>query len=1075
MSNYRPPPAPPPAQFNPNAPYLTYPFYPPNPQYHYQQGQNAGSQVHGQPGSFHSPYQTNGYSFQTNGQSESTPSEINGITTPLPPLALGHSQNGVTQLPHKLPPAAPQRVLEAYPPVGNQEPTSAQTRTRQIPQQESFFRPVTDAADASVSGAAPVSEDLEEGELSDSESGGTSSQSGPVRSLLPSMPEVTSGLPNGSKQDIREGAKKALRELENNKISFLKVAAEIVSNELTAASLQELYAEIGVKISPADVTNASIYDTRSVHKKAATSNQTRQTNGETGKLLGLSSNSKVAEVSDGPLKINTNVTAPLPQAEKVADPVIPGTTLRLTEIVSPPSATPKDQVPIPGIASSRPQTAKSNEKTFDRKEYIARMLAAKKGKGAVTANDTASAISSPKAATTALETSLIHGSTLGAEVATRSSPDRGTIRPPSETTRPRQLQSDAGTSPVVGNNVGNAVPKGDVADNALTQATNASDAEAKKKAQTELARKKMDALLNRSNLQRTGQTKQGFTFTGFNTLPWPIIPPSPASASASDAQAIAKPAVVQHLPSFGGSAFSPVSGKPMFNLPGLFMSNESFSPVPNPVNASQTLPSKAQTIPTSDPQVISKVPEPAPDAHIPDQRKLSSTLPPEPTQVMEPSSAKALSTEIVNNTRKRHKASDFIEPPSTRLKRHLGLNEDKGVVIEVSEDEALDAFADDDAEMDVDTDQEIYGDAPLNPVVHSNLWQTDPLAIERRNSDFIKPNNAALHTPPLPSTPGPGVEFNGLRTKEKEIELMNRKIAELEQRRKAKQTSSRAQTPNMSENRSSPPKEAPAVAEAIPRPGIAHDAGESAISVEQRTVQKTLGISEHGNEAVQRVTELLEPLQLLQAHDPLSKLEEGTFSESEELQIVEPVPFKGQESEQLELERRQNQGLSAGEARSSEEQRTNTTDLERQIAHDDEKRALVDQRNSLEAAAAAERQQNVDRIEEIQGGLSRLDAEVEKTKKKFESLEAQVAETKKKLGSLEAQVEEHKAQLAYGIQGRQGLVDELKALQDSTRISSASAPDDDLDLGTDVAPISSATSTGKSIALQMISEGIKGL
>ncbi|KAJ5176655.1 uncharacterized protein N7482_002532 [Penicillium canariense] len=145
------------------------------------------------------------------------------------------------------------------------------------------------------------------------------------------------------------------------------------------------------------------------------------------------------------------------------------------------------------------------------------------------------------------------------------------------------------------------------------------------------------------------------------------------------------------------------------------------------------------------------------------------------------------------NQRKRPRASDFDEP-GTVQKKHFHVSvpyaaptSDK-LIIDISDDESL--YGDDEGEnMDVD----------------SSLDQDSAFATATATLDIPRPpfqkypstTRASTSTPQAPSRPG---DQEQMRQKNLEIQALHRKIAEMEERRKAKLAGSRTQSPRTLED-----------------------------------------------------------------------------------------------------------------------------------------------------------------------------------------------------------------------------------------------------------------------------------
>ncbi|KFY33917.1 hypothetical protein V494_07215 [Pseudogymnoascus sp. VKM F-4513 (FW-928)] len=156
------------------------------------------------------------------------------------------------------------------------------------------------------------------------------------------------------------------------------------------------------------------------------------------------------------------------------------------------------------------------------------------------------------------------------------------------------------------------------------------------------------------------------------------------------------------------------------------------------------------------------------------------------------------STSIVpsSNLRKRPVASDFDSnaPTNTTYKRPFGHNRnDQRLVIDVSEEES------DNESVEMEIDDQV-GDTSARDVQTSNPSRPDfrdlpPLSDFPPKKSFPAPSST-LSTPP--SLQGPqrsSTRPEDLKRKEFEIQEMRRKIAEAEQRKKAKLVASGSQTP----------------------------------------------------------------------------------------------------------------------------------------------------------------------------------------------------------------------------------------------------------------------------------------
>ncbi|KAH0551153.1 hypothetical protein GP486_007511, partial [Trichoglossum hirsutum] len=163
------------------------------------------------------------------------------------------------------------------------------------------------------------------------------------------------------------------------------------------------------------------------------------------------------------------------------------------------------------------------------------------------------------------------------------------------------------------------------------------------------------------------------------------------------------------------------------------------------------------------------------------------------------------------NRRKRPVAADFEDTPTPTagsFKRPFGRSRvDRPLVIEVSDDDS--ANGDDDTDMDIDDDDGPDSDRQQKPTQPSQgrsaIRDYPPLSDfsnKRKPGVWGSAPVSAMSTPPLskdspfsyPNGRGKSSAQEDLKRKYEQIELMQRKIAELEQK-KSKPVSSRGQTP----------------------------------------------------------------------------------------------------------------------------------------------------------------------------------------------------------------------------------------------------------------------------------------
>ena len=372
-------------------------------------------------------------------------------------------------------------------------------------------------------------------------------------------------------------------------------------------------------------------------------------------------------------------------------------------------------------------------KAIDRKEYIARMLAAKAGKSAV------------------------RSANLPVHVISSTDP------PKPETDAPLKVIKDDASLTTEN-------PKPVQTSNIDQSAVEASDLEAKRRAQTELARQRIEALKTQAKPQLNIQS----TFTPLQSVTNTVTNETTATVQMSQQTPnSAEP------PPRAASYFSPVSIQPAFSLPGLFSSADA-KPVEEriiPVEAAQQS-SIGST--NSSPKGY----ETFPDNKIDEDGSSNNN---------------DLATEKI--TRKRKIAADFIDSPATKLRKSFSQSEDNSVVIDISEDsENEDASEYQEAENSSSSNQRFRQfeqagsfqrpDLQRKLGFYPSLSDTSPRLPSVHNSSTAVPsnhrNNAKAQEP----------EY--LKSKQVEIEQMNRRIAELEQRVKSKRTPNRGQSPTQS-------------------------------------------------------------------------------------------------------------------------------------------------------------------------------------------------------------------------------------------------------------------------------------
>ena len=753
-----------------------------------------------------------------------------------------------------------------------------------------------------------------------------------------------------------EEAKQALLDLHLQGFGF----TQIVERGLSPVMLRKLYADVGIPIS------------RDMPKPTPPLTESRVVSGHTP---GLSS----------PDKVPTNNVDQQPVSvlqDKRKDSPTTRTSITMTKEEKFPLTTSasisKSAKPSVINLSGKVTSIKAGDsKGVDRKEYIARLAAAK------------ASVSSKAASTPTVE-----------------SPIQATISrtPPTATTNHFHQE------PVV-----NRAQDPEV--------------EAKRKAQTDLARQKMEAL----KVQQESQTPK--SHEGDHQDQRSLAGPQQASSFTAPAT------IPQSLvPSRQGSYFSPVTQKPPFSIPGLFMTSDISQNIPQPVAAQAVTPiQQRDTNATLGPEPRHSI------SHDSGEQSKLSLAPQAPSipsviAITQPSAIPASNPTPAASSRKRQKAADFIDSPSTRIKRPLGQQEDSSLIIDISEDDFSHVSDDDDLSMG----------QPEHPLVlskKSNIGQTG--SGKQKSIGDLPPlselpsrKKSTVMTPPTAQTPGQTKDPKQLKSKEMEIELMRRKIAELEQRNHAKRNTSRAQSPGTSSQvpvssplreplqSTSDPTKAPAGAvnakadtdgldstrqSSSTSTETRESATEDRLTVEQRLREVDLARveAEHSiavdnvlaSEQDRQLQE--EALQASRREGGLSQAQKPTGDQDSNGHDVEHVRLNSielqgsptsmqvaQEVETLEVGTKNEEVLRQQEDRLQQQE----VDQRRQQA---EQQKLLDEQQRLRKA-------------EIEAGLPVLDATVQRTKQRIESL-------KKEMMELEEEIQK-------GVEGRKSLMEELSNL-----------------------------------------------
>lgn len=510
------------------------------------------------------------------------------------------------------------------------------------------------------------------------------------------------------------------------------------------------------------------------------------------------------------------------------------------------------------------------------------------------------------------------------------------------------------------------------------------DAEAKKRAKTELARQKIEELKHRGNIAQPSNRINP------KSSPPTLEPVEESQLSLSQEELTATSHFTptsQAIPA--GSTFITLSHKATVTLPGLFM--ESRPPEPLLI-IDQSEPSLNNSEPQATPDIIPML-EPQ-DSGIKPSEEESERLPLQSSFGINSTSlnlANQVQPVSTAEHRRRQKAADFIDSAPTKARRPLGHNNDTSVIIEVSDNEEIgdteneNIDIDEDIAMDIDEDNVQSSPTKQLHSIESVPGKQKVIRDLPPLSDYPPRKKISLNvviTPPVVQTPVKTKDPESYQTKVKEIELMNRRIAELEQRIKAKQTASRAETPG-TPRRSASPKlpEASARSQEKSRQEASHVIVEN--SDDQIEVRNPKDVTEAAS-----LSEIPSTVGATDAYIP-----SDITDVAEAIQIAEQgCELVEQHAEDLERTKEDAERLrGAQEAMPIEQERIFC-----------EARAKVDAERLLltEAAEAAEKKRKL-RLSEIDSGIPVLDAEVEKSKQELSSLEEKVEVLKRQVRKAE--------------------------------------------------------------------------
>ena len=778
-----------------------------------------------------------------------------------------------------------------------------------------------------------------------------------------------------------EEAKQALRDLHSQGFGF----DQIVNAGLKPGVLRRLYNKIEVSVN----ASSDLLQRRTT-KRGVVDMPSESATGSTHERRPEVSQ----KVSDGDVFGNGTIPHQISEEAKInGQPTLAAAKNERKSIETQASSAKSSQPPNVNPLGKAPGTKASGTKIVDRKEYIARMLAAKAGKPAVSA-------STPVLSQTSAITDT------GAHAEARLSAIPAPIVPAAI------LQAPC-----------------DFTDTSLGTLREDLDVETKRKAQTDLARQKIEALKLRESFQQ-----QARSATSDNQQ-------SPAKGVPSVPAEISVP-TFQPLPNRQSSYFSPASQKPPFNIPGLFMTSDALETAnPSKPSASDNSIVTLQAVGDANTGSSQEVhrPHAATSAEFLTVNKTPSL--PETSLDLNSTLPATLPTTSSSN-RKRQRASDFIDSLSIKVKRPLGQQEDTSVIIDISDDDISNDTSGDESLETADRQDSL----PRGPqVIAPGNGKKNPPQSLPPLTDLPQRKKSVMMTPPTAQASGQSGDLNGLKSKEMEIEVMNRKIAELEQRiaTKAKQNTSRSHSPGTSSRVTTSPPSGGSSNQINNPPNLPLSLSDSQngeiASIEKRKLSTMLTETNEAAAAEQlNVVQQLEQVERAKAEAERSLAAQTTLASGADQPLTREEGLQTQqaaehltlvEREQRSKDEEQELAQVGEESRLEESQSHHVRGEETKKYYQEEAdRYLQERQRMLKPAApreylqGQERKRSLDdqrqaRKSEIESGLPLLDAEVEKTRKRLESLRQEMA-------SLEMQLQK-------GIEGRQGLIEELHMLSRS--------------------------------------------
>ncbi len=786
--------------------------------------------------------------------------------------------------------------------------------------------------------------------------GGTSGANLPTSDAV----EVHASMNTKPIAEKKRDARKALLDLH----SFGHDFNDIVGRGMDPAFLRTLYTDVGIPIDSSP--SSQLQRELEVNARRASAIDPGATNKEAQPEVANLEPSTTSNGASGLTKTSMVVTI-----EKEKEPVVSLATTAAPKKAS--TNTPSGKTLGSRTADSKP---------LDRKEYIARMLAAKAGKpvpsisSSVALKESSVAALGPPVRSPTISAALVSSLSVATPVA-----------------------------PAI-----DQPPQDDMSMGLPQSLKDNQDIDAKRKAQTELARQKMEALKSRQEnaklISSSEPADQIHVSSSTNT------PQPPVAALMMTSQPPASSRQASYL--------SPASQKAPFSIPGLFMTAP-LNPVKPPKGGSN------QSFTASAPGQQERY---VPTAALHQTPTVTDAAP--ISQPIADAENKAIRIDTAGPAlthRKRQKAADFLDPPSTRTKRPLGQQEDSSVIIDISDEDMADSSDDDsssvyltDTRISASKDSEtkdIRGDK------QKSIGDLPPL------SDFPSQKKAPSMTSLTMPTTSQTKDSKGLRSKEMEIELMNRKIAELEQRISTKKTTSRAITPkNFGDTTASPtPKDPSRDVEALSE---ATEVLEAAIGHENDGYTRQLSLPTADNADTVEAEKRLHEVERAKASVERSLAADLAQASNEQQMQPKEILQRTQDHAQPTVQGESQPVDESGDVRQQQVEQQQVEiqrhggiqdDLtSRLVQEDSQSREQAEtqphqaERTSLQAKEQPEllEEQRQERKRALESGLPVLDMTVEKTRQKLESMRKEIAD-------LEMQVQK-------GMEGRKALVEELKGL-----------------------------------------------